>query len=213
MPVTAKICGLSTPDTLDAALAHGASHVGFVFFAASPRHVAPERAGALAARTPAAVGTVGVFVDPDDALVEHAIAAARLTAIQLHRTAPDRVAALKQRFGVETWAAVAVRTRADLDAAATFVGAADRLLYDAKTPAGAALPGGMGLRFDWRLLDGFRHPLPWLLSGGLEAGNVAEAVERTGARLVDVSSGVERAPGVKDVDKIAGFLQRVAQLA
>ncbi|WP_438827204.1 phosphoribosylanthranilate isomerase, partial [Sphingomonas bacterium] len=110
----------------------------------------------------------------------------------------------------ETWAAVPVRTRVDLDAAAAFAGAADRLLYDAKTPDDAALPGGMGLRFDWTLLDGFRHPLPWLLSGGLDAGNVAEAIGRTGARLVDVSSGVETAPGLKDPGQIAAFLQAVA---
>ena len=213
MPVTAKICGLSTAAALGAAIAHGASHVGFVFFPASPRHVEPEQAAALGGQVPDHVRTVGVFVDPDDTLVERAVRGARLGAIQLHRTAPDRVADLRRRFGVETWAAVAVKTRADLAAAQAFAGAADRLLYDAKTPAGAALPGGMGVRFDWRLLDGFRHPLPWALSGGLDPGNIAEAAERTGARLVDVSSGVESAPGVKDVDKITAFLQRIAQLA
>ena len=206
MPVNAKICGLSTPDTLDAAIGHGASHVGFVFFPPSPRDVAFEQAAALAARVPEGVRRVGVFVDPEDALVTEAVRVARLDAIQLHRTAPARVAALR-RPGVESWAAIAVKTRADLDAARGFVGAADRILYDAKTPEGAALPGGMGLRFDWALLDGFAHPLPWALSGGLDAGNVREAIRRTSATLVDVSSGVERAPGVKDVDKIAAFLQ------
>ena len=108
---------------------------------------------------------------------------------------------------METWAAIAVKTRADLDAAQAFADAADRLIYDAKPPDGAALPGGMGLRFDWALLDGVRHPLPWALSGGLDPDNVAEAIRRTGAPMVDVSSGVESAPGVKDVDKIAAFLQ------
>ncbi|NJR77140.1 phosphoribosylanthranilate isomerase [Sphingomonas corticis] len=206
MPVNAKICGLSTPDTLDAAIGHGASHVGFVFFPPSPRDVAFEQAAGLAARVPEGVRRVGVFVDPEDALVAEAVRVARLDAIQLHRTAPARVAALR-RPGVESWAAIAVKTRADLDAARGFVGAADRILYDAKTPEGAALPGGMGLRFDWALLVGFAHPLPWALSGGLDAGNVREAIRRTGATLVDVSSGVERAPGVKDVDKIAAFLQ------
>ncbi len=127
-------------------------------------------------------------------------------------TAPDTLgAAIRARFGRETWAAVAVKTRADLDAACDFAGAADRILYDAKTPDGAALPGGMGLRFDWSLLDGVRHPLLWALSGGLDPANVAEAIRRTGAPLVDVSSGVESAPGVKDVDKIAAFL-KAAQL-
>jgi phosphoribosylanthranilate isomerase len=212
MTVTAKICGLSTPDTLDAAVAGGASHVGFVFFAPSPRNLAFDRAAGLAARMSGHVRRVGVFVDPDDALLDAAVAAGRLDAIQLHKTTPDRVAGLRRRTGCETWAAVAVKTAADLAQAARYVGAADRLLYDAKTPEGAALPGGMGVRFDWALLEGWRHPLPWALSGGLDAGNVATAVARTGATLVDASSGVESAPGVKDVDKIARFLQSVAHL-
>lgn len=211
MPATAKICGLSTPETLDAAIRHGASHVGFVFFAPSPRNVAPEVARGLAAGVPSRVTKVGVFVDPDDALIGAALAAG-LDALQLHATAPARVAAIRARTGRETWAAIPLKTRADLAAARDYAGAADRLLYDAKTPPGAALPGGMGLRFDWTLLDGFRHALPWTLSGGLDASNVAEAVRRTGAPLVDVSSGVEFAPGVKDVDKIAAFLQAVRRL-
>lgn len=211
MAILTKICGLSTPETLDAALRGGASHVGFVFFAPSPRNLSFDRAAQLAARVPATVARVGVFVDPDDALLERAVAAGRLDAVQLHKTAPARAAAIRARFGRETWAAVAVKTRTDLDAARGLVGAADRILYDAKTPDGAALPGGMGLRFDWRLLDGVRHPLPWALSGGLDAANVAEAIRRTGAPLVDISSGVESAPGVKDVDKIAAFL-KAAQL-
>jgi phosphoribosylanthranilate isomerase len=210
--VTAKICGVSTPEALDAAIGGGASHVGFVFFAKSPRNVSIEQAAALAQRVPARVRTVGVFVDPDDALVAEAVRSAGLGAIQLHgREAPDRVDALRRLSGVETWRAVAVRTRADLDGARAYRGAADRIVYDAKTPDGAALPGGMGLRFDWKLLEGFAHPLPWLLSGGLDPANVAQAIGTTGARLVDVSSGVESAPGVKDVDKIAAFLQAVGR--
>jgi phosphoribosylanthranilate isomerase len=124
--------------------------------------------------------------------------------------APARAAAIRAKFRIETWVAVAVRTRGDLDAAHGFVGVADRILYDAKTPDSAALPGGMGLRFDWDLLDGFRHPLPWALSGGLDPANVAEAIRRTGAELVDVSSGVESEPGTKDEAKIAAFLKAVA---
>lgn len=211
MPVTAKICGLSTPDTVDAAIAGGASHVGFMFYAPSPRYVTLDQAAALAARLPSHVIAVGVYVDPEDALVAETMRVARLGAIQLHRTAPGRVAHLRQVAGVETWAAVAVKTRADLDGAQAQAGAADRILYDAKTPEGA-LPGGMGVRFDWSLLDGFRHPRPWALSGGLDPANVGEAVRRTGATLVDVSSGVENAPGAKDVDKIAAFLQSVRRL-
>ena len=209
MRTTAKICGISTPDALDAAVGGGASHIGFVFFPPSPRNVSPEQAAALAQRVPRHISKVGVFVDPDDALIDRAIAAG-LDALQLHKTSPARAAAIRQRTGSELWAAVAIKTRADLDALRGYVGAADRILYDAKTPEGSTIPGGMGLRFDWRLLDGVRHPLPWALSGGLDAGNVAEAIGRTGARLVDVSSGVESAPGIKDAGKIAAFLAAVA---
>ena len=211
MPVKAKICGITTPDALDAAIGGGASHVGFVFFAPSPRDLGMDAARALAAGVPDRVAKVGVFVDPDHALLDAAIAAGRLDAIQLHNTSAARRAAIRAAFWLPVWAAVAVKQRADL-AAAEHVEAADRILYDAKTPAGSALPGGMGLRFDWTLLHGIAHPLPWALSGGLDAANVAEAVRVTGATLIDVSSGVESAPGVKDVDKITAFLQSVARL-
>jgi phosphoribosylanthranilate isomerase len=211
MRATAKICGLSTPETLDAAIGGGASHIGLVFFPPSPRNLTFDRAAMLASRTPDHVGRIGVFVDPDDLLLDHAIAAGRLSGIQLHKVAPDRIAAIRTRLpGIELWAAVAVKTRADLDPARGLRGLVDRILYDAKTPDGASLPGGMGLRFDWTLLRDFDHPLPWALSGGLDAGNVAQAIAMTGATLVDISSGVERAPGVKDVDKIVAFLKAVA---
>ncbi|MEI9851722.1 MAG: phosphoribosylanthranilate isomerase [Sphingomonas sp.] len=209
MPVTAKICGLSTPGALDAAIAGGASHVGFMFFPPSPRNLDFARAHALAARVPAHVGKVGVFVDPDDAVLEAALPS--IDAIQLHKTTPERAAAIRARTGREIWVTVAVKTRADLAAAAGYRGTADRILYDARTPDTAALPGGMGLRFDWTLLRGFAHPLPWALSGGLDAANVSEAVRTTGAALVDASSGIETAPGIKDVDKIAAFLKAVWQ--
>jgi len=210
MPTTAKICGLSTPDTVAAAIAGGASHVGFVFFAKSPRDIVPERAGSF--ETPGGVGRIGVFVDPEEALLAHAIASARLTGVQLHGDeTPERAAAIGARYGVEIWKAIPVRTRADLAVARGYRGAVARILYDAKTPKGT-LPGGMGLRFDWKLLEDFVHPLPWALSGGLDVANLGEAVATTRAHLVDVSSGVERAPGVKDVDKIAAFLQATAQL-
>jgi phosphoribosylanthranilate isomerase len=216
MPVTAKICGLSTPEAVDAAVRHGASHVGFIVFPPSPRHVAADQAAALAARLPAHIASVGVFVDPAPALLDEMLARVPLKVIQIHgHESPAFAASLRARYGVEVWKAIPVRARADLARAGAYAGAADRILYDAKPPEGAALPGGMGLRFDWALLDrdgGFTHPLPWLLSGGIDAGNVAEAVRITGASAVDVSSGVESAPGVKDVDKIAGFLQSVAQL-
>jgi phosphoribosylanthranilate isomerase len=211
MRVNAKICGLSTPETLGAAVAGGARHVGFVIHPASPRHLPLEQAAALAALAPSQVGRVGVFVDPDDALLAVAIAAGRLDVLQLHTVGRDRAAAIAARFRLPLWIAVPVRTRADLDEAGGWRGLADRIVYDAKTPDGA-LPGGMGMRFDWKLLDGFAHPAPWALSGGLNPDNVAEAVRVTRADLVDVSSGVESAPGVKDVDKIAAFLQAVERL-
>ena len=210
MKLQSKICGLSTADTVDAAVAGGAAWLGFVFFPKSPRDLAPEQAAALIARAPSAIGKAAVLVDPDDALLDRVIATG-VTALQLHGSeTPERLAILR-RHKLELWKAVPVRTRADLDAALCYRGVADRILYDAKTPKGT-LPGGMGLRFDWTLLDGFVHPLPWALSGGLDAKNVIEAASRTGALLVDVSSGVESAPGIKDVDKIATFLQAAARL-
>jgi phosphoribosylanthranilate isomerase len=201
----AKICGLTTAATLDAALRHGASHIGFVFFPPSPRHLEHDAAAGLSARVPGSVARVGVYVDPDEELLGRTVGL--VDTVQLHKVTPARAADIRARFGRETWAAIAIRTQADMAEATGFTGAADRLLYDAKTPPGAALPGGMGLRFDWSLLDGFRHPLPWALSGGLDPANVAAAIARTGAELVDVSSGVESGPGVKDVDKIAAFLK------
>lgn len=210
MPVSAKICGLSTPETVDTAIAGGASHIGLVFFPPSPRHVARERAAQLAARMPDHVARVGVFVNPDDATIDSAIAAGALAVLQLHETTPERAAAIKARTGLELWAAVAVRTRDDLAGGSRYQGIADRVLYDAKTPPGAALPGGMGVRFDWTLLQGFRHAMPWALSGGLDPVNVGEAVGMTGATLVDISSGLESAPGIKDPAKISAFLAAVA---
>jgi phosphoribosylanthranilate isomerase len=212
MAAQAKICGLTSAAAIGAAVAGGASHIGFVFFPPSPRNIGFDQAAALAADVPAHVGRVGVFVDPDEELIAAAIAAARLSAIQIHgEQGPAETAAHRRRHRIELWKAVPVRTRADLDLGRAYKGIADRLLYDAKTPPGSTLPGGMGLRFDWKLLDGFDHPLAWALSGGLDPDNVADAIGITGARLVDVSSGVESAPGIKDVDKIAAFMQAVAR--
>jgi phosphoribosylanthranilate isomerase len=212
MRVQTKICGLSTADTVTAALRGGASWLGFVMFPKSPRNVSAEQAARLASAVPGDIGKVAVLVDPDDELVARAIDAG-MTILQLHgHESAERVAALRQRFSVEIWKAVPVRMQADLAGAAAYRGVADRILYDAKTPDGAALPGGMGLRFDWTLLRGFDHPLPWALSGGLDVSSVADAVAISGARAVDVSSGVESAPGVKDVDKIAAFLQATGRL-
>ncbi len=207
MSIKVKICGLSTTATIDAAIKAGASHVGLMFFPPSPRNVDFDKAAELAARVPSHVARVGVFVEPCNALLDQAIAAGLFDAVQLHKTPANRVAAIAAHTGLEVWATIAVRSRADLDAAAAYRGAAHRLLYDAMTPDGAALPGGMGVRFDWSVLAGFDHPLPWALAGGLTPDNVPEAIRVTGAPLVDVSSGVETSPGIKDVDKIAAFLQ------
>lgn len=210
MRVQAKICGLTTPETIDAAILHGASHVGLNFFPPSPRALGFDQAAALAVRVPAKVGKVGIFVDPDDDLLDAAIAAGQLDAIQIHQALPGRLAAIRARTGIAVWAALAIKTRADLSGAAALAGAADFILFDAKTPDGAALPGGMGVRFDWAVLRGFRPALPWGLSGGLNPDNVARAIAETQAPLVDISSGVETAPGVKDVALIAAFLRAVA---
>jgi phosphoribosylanthranilate isomerase len=206
-----KICGLSEPATLDAAVAAGADYVGLVFFPPSPRHLSFERAAALATRVPDRIGRVGVFVDPDDALIETAIRAARLDILQLHNAPPARLVELKRRFGLEAWAAVPVGTRRDVEGAAAWRGAADRLLFDAKAPKGASLPGGNAVRFDWRLLEDFDVGMPWGLAGGLDPATVADACRATGAPLVDVSSGVEDAPGVKSADRIRAFVKAVRE--
>lgn len=201
-----KICGLSTPETVGAAIKAGATHLGFVHFPKSPRHVEADQLRALAAPVPSHVGRVAVLVDPSDEILSDLTATHALTALQLHgKESPERAAAIRARFKLPVWKAISVKTRADIDAAKAYAGAADLLLFDAKTPEGAALPGGMGLRFDWTLLRGTPISMPWGLSGGLGIDNVAEAVRVTAAPLVDISSGVESAPGIKSVDKIMAF--------
>jgi len=213
MSVSAKICGISTAVALDAAIGGGATHVGFVFFPKSPRNVSIEQAAGLAARVPGHVNKVGLFVEPNLDFLAQVLAVIPLEVIQLHgNESPSLLARLRSAYGLELWKAVPVRTRADLEVGKAYHGLADRLLYDAKPPNGAELPGGNGLRFDWKLLEGHRHMAPWALSGGLDPANAAEAARVTGAQLLDVSSGVESTPGVKDVDKIAAFLQAVASL-
>ena len=207
-----KICGISTPEALDAAIAGRADFVGFVFYPPSPRHVDQWAAATLAGRAGAAIGRVGLFVDADDALIAEAVAAGRLDAVQLHgRESPERVAQVKARFGLPVWKALAIAGSEDVAKANAYSDAADLLLFDAKTPDDAALPGGMGLRFDWSLLAGWRGRPGWGLAGGLTPGNVAGAIEATGAPLVDTSSGAESAPGLKDVDRIAAFCKAARQ--
>ena len=206
-PVRVKICGLSTPEAVDAAVAAGAGYVGFVFFGRSPRNVTPSRAAGLAARVPAGVAKVGLVVDADDAALDAILDAVPLDMMQLHGSeTPARAAEIRARFGLPVMKAVGLRGAGDLEALDAWTGAADQVLVDAKPAPGAELPGGNGLAFDWTLLADRRWFGPWMLAGGLDAANVGEAVRRTRARQVDVSSGVESAPGVKDVDRIAAFL-------
>ncbi|MGR3540827.1 MAG: phosphoribosylanthranilate isomerase [Hasllibacter sp.] len=206
-----KICGLTEPAGLDAALQAGAAYVGLVFFPRSPRNVAPTEAAALAARVPAGIAKVGLFVDPDDATLDAALSAVALDMIQLHGAeTPERAAQVKARHGLPVMKAVGLRDRADLAALNEWTGAADQVLVDAEPPEGADLPGGNGLAFDWTLLSDRRWFGPWMLAGGLTPGNVAEAMARTNARQVDVSSGVESAPGVKDPALVRRFIAAAA---
>jgi phosphoribosylanthranilate isomerase len=209
MPVAAKICGLNDGAAVAASVAGGARYLGFVFYAPSPRHVSPAEAKALTAGVPAGVTKVGLFVDADDATIAATLEIVALDLLQFHGAeSPERVAAAKRRFGLPVMKAITIAGEADVADAERYVGAADRLLFDAKPPPGRAdaLPGGNGLAFDWQLLGARTWPVPWTLSGGLHAGNLAEAVAATHAATVDVSSGVESRPGVKDPAKIAAFL-------
>lgn len=209
MPGTVKICGLSTAASLEAALEAGADMVGLVFFPTSPRHVSLGQARELAGQARGRARIVALTVDADDRLLEAIVAAATPDVLQLHgRETPARVAAVAKRFGVATMKAIGVAGPSDLSAAKPYAGVADMILFDAKPPKDAHLPGGNGLAFDWRLLAGFAGETPYLLSGGLTPDNVGEAIALSGAKGVDVSSGVERAPGVKDNSKIAAFVAR-----
>lgn len=206
-----KICGLSTPETVGAAMRAGATHLGFVHFPKSPRHVEADQMRALAAPVPTHVERVAVVVDADDADLARIAETGAISALQLHgKESPERAAAVRARFGLPVWKAISVKTRSDIEGAAAYAGAVDRLLFDAKTPDGAALPGGMGLRFDWALLRGVAIPAPWGLSGGLSIANVCDAIRETGAPLIDISSGVEDMPGIKSVDKIMAFCKAVS---
>ena len=198
-----KICGLTTPDTLAAAVTAGADYVGLVHFEKSPRHLALPEAARLRSAVPPHVKVVVLVVNPAPDLLAEAVREVRPDVVQFHGVeTPDMIARFRIATGVEAWRALGVRSAESLADAARFHGAVDRLLFDA--PA-SGLPGGNGTRFDWDLLKAYRAPTPWGLAGGLTPGNVAEAIRLTSAPLVDTSSGVESAPGIKDVDKIAAF--------
>lgn len=212
MTVDAKICGVSDRAAIDAAIAGGARYVGFVFFPRSPRNVTPAQAADLSALLPDDVIPVALAVDPDDALVADIDSVAGVSMFQLHGgETPERVAAIRSATGKSVMKAIKVSEAADLDAAEPYAGVADMLLFDAKTPADMknALPGGNAVSFDWTILSGWDWPLPWMLSGGLDPENVADAIRISGAPAVDVSSGVESAPGLKDPARISAFLNVV----
>lgn len=210
MSVPVKICGLKTEEAVDAALKGGAAYIGFIFFAKSPRNIAPQEAARVAERARGRAKIVAVTVNADDAVLSEIVDVLNPDYLQLHGSeSASRVADIKRRFGLPVIKAFAVRETADLDAVRDYAGVADLFLFDAKPPAGSDLPGGNGIAFDWSILSGLDTDLDYLLSGGLNAGNVGEAIAGTGAPAIDVSSGVERAPGEKDPGLIAGFFDAI----
>lgn len=206
-----KICGLTTPEGVIAAAEAGVAYVGFVFFAKSPRNLSIEDARNLAIDVPLGIAKVGLFVNPDDTFLDAVLAAVPLDILQLHGSeSPERVAELRARHGLPVMKAIGVRVAEDLDEVDAYAAVADQLLIDAKPAPGADLPGGNGLAFDWKLLQGRRWSVPWMLAGGLTPDNVSRACNLTGARQVDVSSGVESAPGIKDATLIRNFVSAAA---
>lgn len=215
MAVRAKICGVNAPAAATAAAEEGAAYIGLVFYPPSPRALTPAEAERLLAQVPAGPGRVGLFVDPGDDEIGAVLNGVALDLIQLHgRESPARVADIRRRFGVPVIKAISVAREEDLAQAASYEEVADWLLFDAKAPASSphGLPGGKGLAFDWRLMTGCRWRQPWILSGGLDAENVEEAVRVSGAEAVDVSTGVEDRPGNKNPEKIRAFLRKVRTL-
>jgi phosphoribosylanthranilate isomerase len=210
MTVKAKICGLSTPEAVQAALAGQAGWLGFTFFEKSPRNLTPQAAAQLAQAVRGAAKVVALMVDPDDGELDRVVGALKPDLIQLHgRETPARVRAIAQRAGAGVIKALPVAEAADLSAAAAYEEVAEHLMFDARPPKDARLPGGEGRAFDWTLMAGRRFKRPWFLAGGLDPWNVGEAVRQSGAALVDVSSGVERGPGLKDPALITAFLDAV----
>lgn len=208
LPTRVKICGLTSAQDLAHAAQAGASYAGFVFFPKSPRHLEIAAARALALDAPIGLAKVALVVNPEDATLDAILAEVPIDMIQLHGSeTPARVSEIRARYGLPVMKAVGIATAADLPKLAQYERVADQILVDAKPAQDADLPGGNGLAFDWRLIAGREWSKPWMLAGGLTPGNVAEAIRLTGARQVDVSSGVESAPGVKDGARIAGFVQ------
>jgi phosphoribosylanthranilate isomerase len=208
MALSIKICGLKTPEAVDVALEFGADLVGFVFFGPSPRNLDLPTARTLGERVNGRAGKVALTVDATDDELSAIVAALKPDMLQLHGTeTPDRVVAVRTRFGLPVMKALPISERGDLSPIRLYAKIADRLIFDARAPQDATRPGGLGKPFDWTLLKGIDVGIPYMLSGGLDASNVTEAIRITGAPGVDVSSGVERAPGIKDPDKIRAFIR------
>ena len=214
MPLIVKICGLSTPETLDAALGAGADMVGFVFFPPSPRHLQFDVARALGQRVRGRAQKVALTVDADPAFLQSIVEALGPDLLQLHGAeSVAQITAIRRKFGLQVMKAVPISVKEDLARIGTYATVADRLLFDARAPRDATRPGGLGNTFDWHLLKNVRSGMPFMLSGGLDATNIVDALRITRATGIDVSSGVERAPGVKDVDKMIAFVRAARRAA
>lgn len=206
-----KICGLSTPDTVDAVIDGGATHMGMIFFEKSPRHVSLNKAAELSARANTKISKVAVTVNADDTYLDEIVRHANPDILQLHGSETiDRVKALKEKFGLPIIKVFSVREKADLDAAKAYIGIADQIMFDAKAPEGSEIPGGNGVAFDWDIMDHWPKDVPYILSGGLNGSNIEEALSRSGTKSIDVSSGVEIRPGEKDRTLITQFLSQLA---
>lgn len=206
-----KICGLKTPDAVDRAIERGATHIGFIFFEKSPRHIEPLQAGVLADRARGKVKIVAVTVDADNEMLEEIIAFVKPDIVQLHgHETPERVLNIKAVFGLPVMKAFSIRTADDLRKLDAYDGLADRFLLDAKAPAGSELPGGNGISFDWKLLTALDDGVDYMLSGGLNKDNVGHALSDTAASGIDISSGVESAPGIKDLQMMDAFFDAIA---
>lgn len=211
MTMTVKICGMKTKETIEAALASGASLIGFIFFEKSPRNVSPEKAGRLRRDIGDRASVVAVTVNADDAFLDRIVDQVNPDFLQLHGgETPQRVREVRARYGLPVIKVFSIRDASDIEAIQAYRGIADRFLLDAKAPAGSELPGGNGVSFDWSLLRALDGDIDYMLSGGLNVGNIRAAIETTGARAIDISSGVESAPGVKDSAMISRFFEKVA---
>lgn len=213
MAIQTKICGLSTPAAVETAIGGGASHIGYIFFAKSPRNISPDDAAVLAKLARDKVIQTVVTVNADDAFLDEIVDKVSPDLLQLHGSeTPERIREIKDRFGLPVMKAFSIRESQDLDNTKAYEGVADQFLFDAKPPKGADLPGGNGISFDWNLLRDFTSATPYMLSGGLDADNIEEAILRSGATAIDLSSGVESAPGIKDIAKIETLLKIVSDL-